>query len=479
MRPSTWLRNLPIARKMVVIVMLTTSLALGVAGLGLTLYERVTVRARVASSALSLAQVIALNSRAPLAFDDPAAASETLAALSARPSIRAAYIYKAKGTPFARYPAKGGPPLPAQPGPDGVHFIGQNLVVFQPITLDQRRLGTLYLVQDLSEVRNSLEVFGAAAALVLLFCLAAAYAISSRLQAVISAPILELAATARHVSKRKDYGTRIHHSSTDEVGILADSFNEMLAQVQARDLALEESRKELESRVEQRTAQLEAANKELEAFAYSVSHDLRAPLRAIEGFSHILLNKYPSVLDEAGRDYLRRVGAASQRMGELIEDMLTLSRVSRAELRREPVNLSEFASTVAAELAQRDPKRSVTMVIAPDVVTEGDPHLLRVVLENLIGNSWKFTSKRAQAHIEFAAEHRDGKLVCFVRDNGAGFDMAYAGKLFGAFQRLHSSAEFPGSGIGLASVKRIIHRHGGQVWAQGAVDHGATFYFSL
>jgi light-regulated signal transduction histidine kinase (bacteriophytochrome) len=253
----------------------------------------------------------------------------------------------------------------------------------------------------------------------------------------------------------------------------------MLAQVQARDVALEESRKDLETRVEQRTAQLQAANRELEAFAYSVSHDLRAPLRAIEGFSHILLTKYGGVVDETGQDYLRRVRAASQRMGELIEDLLSLSRVSRSELKREDVNLSDLARTVAAELSQRSPGRSVQFVIAPHVVTHADPHLLRVVLENLLGNAWKFTSKRDQACIEFGAETRDGKLVCFVRDNGAGFDMAFADRLFGAFQRLHSTAEFPGNGIGLASVKRIIHRHGGQVWAEGAVDQGATFYFSL
>ncbi len=474
-----WLRNLPIARKLVAIIMLTTGVVLAVAGLGLSAYELVAVRSRIASSALSLAQVIALNSRAALAFDDPAAASETLAALSARPSIRAACVYRADGTPFARFPASGHPAPPAHAGPDGTHVRGSNLAVFQPILLDQRRVGTLYLLQSLSELRDSLAVFAAAAALVLLLCLAGAYLISSRLQAVISKPILELAATARHVSEKKDYSTRIRWRSLDEIGILADGFNEMLAQVQARDAALEESRKDLEIRVEQRTAQLEAANKELEAFAYSVSHDLRAPLRAIEGFSHILLSKYTSVLDDAGQDYLRRVRAASQRMGELIEDLLTLSQVARTELKRVSVNLSDLARGVARELAQRDPKRSVQMVIAPDVVADGDPHLLRVVLENLLGNAWKFTSKRDEARIEFGAQRREGRLVCFVRDNGAGFDMTYVGKLFGAFQRLHSSAEFPGSGIGLASVKRIIHRHGGQGWAEGRLDEGATFYFSL
>jgi signal transduction histidine kinase len=479
MGAAAWFRNLPIARKLVVVIMLTTSAALAVAGMGITLRERSAARSRFANTALALAQVVALNSRAALVFDDQTTATETLAALAARPSIRAACIYKANGTVFARYPARGEPPPPARPGADGVHASGGDLAIFEPIVLEQTRVGTLYLLQDLSELRTSLKMFAAAAVLVLLLCLGAAYVISARLQALISKPILDLAAAARHVSAQKDYTVRVSRSGNDELGTLADGFNEMLAQVQARDVALEESRKDLETRVEQRTAQLQAANRELEAFAYSVSHDLRAPLRAIEGFSHILLTKYGGVVDETGQDYLRRVRAASQRMGELIEDLLSLSRVSRSELKREDVNLSDLARTVAAELSQRSPGRSVQFVIAPHVVTHADPHLLRVVLENLLGNAWKFTSKRDQACIEFGAETRDGKLVCFVRDNGAGFDMAFADRLFGAFQRLHSTAEFPGNGIGLASVKRIIHRHGGQVWAEGAVDQGATFYFSL
>ncbi len=479
MRAARWFRSLPIARKLVVIIMLTTAAALVVAGIGITLHERSAARSRLANTALSLAQVIALNSRAALAFDDQRTATETLAALAARPSIRAACIYKGDGELFARYPARGGPPPPAHPGSDGVHDSERDLALFEPIILEQTRVGTLYLLQDLSELRTSLKVFGAAAALVLLLCLGAAYVISARLQTLISKPILDLAAAARRVSEQKDYGVRVSRSGDDELGTLADGFNEMLAQVQARDAALEDSRKELETRVEQRTAQLQSANKELEAFAYSVSHDLRAPLRAIEGFSHILLNKYGGVVDETGQDYLRRVRAASQRMGELIEDMLTLSRVSRSELKREDVNLSDLARAVAADLRQRSPGRSVQFTIVPHVVAHADPHLMRVVLENLLGNAWKFTSKRGEARIEFGAEKRDGRLVFFVRDNGAGFDMAFVDKLFGAFQRLHSTAEFPGSGIGLASVKRIIHRHGGQVWAEGVVDRGATFYFSL
>lgn len=224
---------------------------------------------------------------------------------------------------------------------------------------------------------------------------------------------------------------------------------------------------------------LEAANKELEAFSYSVSHDLRAPLRAIDGFGQALLEDYAGRLDAEGRNYLERVRAGAQRMGTLIDDLLKLSRVTRAELNLEEVNLSVLAQEIAEGLRWREPQRQVEFDISPGLRARADARLLRIALENLLGNAWKFTGRRAEARIEFGATVRDGRPAYFVRDNGAGFDMAYAGKLFGAFQRLHGTTEFPGTGIGLATVQRVIHKHGGLVWAEGAVDQGATFYFTL
>src|SRR5437879_4128910 len=238
-------------------------------------------------------------------------------------------------------------------------------------------------------------------------------------------------------------------------------------------------RKRAEDTQRRYAAQLEAANAELDAFAYAVSHDLRAPLRAIDGFGQALLEDYDARLDAAGRGYLQRVRAATQRMGVLIDDLLLLSRVTRAELNRVPVDLSALAESVAAELKRTAPERAVEVVITPGVTVEGDPRLLRVVLENLLGNAWKYTGKNPRARIEFGVDQRDGQRACFVRDDGAGFDMTYAKKLFGAFQRLHSTVEFEGTGVGLATVQRIVHRHGGRVWAEGAVDRGATFYFTL
>ncbi len=236
---------------------------------------------------------------------------------------------------------------------------------------------------------------------------------------------------------------------------------------------------ELEQRVKERTSQLEAANKELEAFAYSVSHDLRAPLRGIDGFSQVLLEEYQGQIDKQGQNYLHRVRNAAQRMSQLIDDMLSLSRVSRIELSIQRVNLSAVVREISNSLFETQPERQVGFTIQDDIIVNGDRGLLRIVLENLIGNAWKFTSKQAKATIEFGMLQQEGKQVFFVRDNGAGFDMEYVEKLFGAFQRLHDSKEFSGTGVGLATVQRIVQRHGGRVWAEGEVDKGAIFYFTL
>ena len=231
--------------------------------------------------------------------------------------------------------------------------------------------------------------------------------------------------------------------------------------------------------VERTNTELTATNKELEAFAYSVSHDLRAPLRGIDGFSNALLEDYHDKLDDTGKDYLKRVRAGTQRMGGLIDDLLKLSRMTRIDMRHQTLDLGAIARKIAAELRRGEPERRVDFEIAPGITAHGDSALMKAALDNLLRNSWKFTSLREQARIELGVTEQEGERVYFVRDDGAGFDMAYADKLFGAFQRLHTSDEFEGAGIGLATVERIIRRHGGDVWAEGEVGKGATFYFTL
>ncbi|MGF1628991.1 MAG: PAS domain S-box protein [Kiloniellaceae bacterium] len=236
---------------------------------------------------------------------------------------------------------------------------------------------------------------------------------------------------------------------------------------------------ELNARLLRDNNELAAVNRELEAFSYSVSHDLRAPLRAIDGFSQALLEDCAEQLDAAGRGYLTRVRAAAQRMGMLIDDLIKLSRVARADMHLRDVDLTALAQQVAEDLRGRDPERPAVFAIAEGLTAHGDARLLQIVLENLLGNAWKFTAGRAPARIEFGCGESDGDAVFYLRDNGAGFDMAYVDQLFRVFQRLHDSESFPGTGIGLATVQRIIHKHGGRVWAMGEAGKGATFYFTL
>ncbi|MBR8833412.1 MAG: GAF domain-containing protein [Stigonema ocellatum SAG 48.90 = DSM 106950] len=258
----------------------------------------------------------------------------------------------------------------------------------------------------------------------------------------------------------------------------AELLSDLQAEVLERQQA-EQAVQALNQGLQRAIIELQSALKELEAFSYSVSHDLRAPLRSIDGFSQALLEEYRDLLDVTGQDYLQRIRAATQRMGQLIDDLLNLSRVMRSEMRVETVDLSLLATEICTEL-QHQSERQVEFIIQSGLLAQGDSRLLRVILVNLLNNAWKFTSKHTQARIEFGvSKSESGVPVYYVRDDGAGFDMAYANKLFAPFQRLHKMNDFSGNGVGLATVQRIVHRHGGRVWAEAAVEQGATFYFTL
>jgi signal transduction histidine kinase len=501
--PFPWsLGDRPIKQKLTAMLMAASGAVVLLTCSAFVLYELFTFRTAARENLATIAQVLAANSTGSLAFDNEQDASEVLQALHAERRILAAGLYKADGRLFVSYhSAQPDPAVPPAPGTDGYRFERGRLIGVQPVVEGNgRRLGTLYLESDLTAVYRRLELYGLIAFGVLGASLVLAYLLSNVLQAGVSRPILALAETARAISERQDYSVRAPELGRDELGSLTGAFNQMLARIEDQDRALRESKEklqhyatELEQRVAERThalqesnealrrnaSELLASNTELDAFAYSVSHDLRAPLRSIDGFSHVLLEDYSAQLDQAGRDALQRVRAASQRMATLIDDLLKLARVTRAEMRTEVVDLSRMAREIATEIQRAMPERKVDLAIAPRLEARGDSRLLRVALENLLRNSWKYTGKQPQPRIEFAAVEANGKRGFMVRDNGAGFDMKYADKLFGVFQRLHSAAEFEGTGIGLATVRRIITRHGGRIWAEGAVDQGATFYFTL
>lgn len=479
-------RDQPIKHKLIWLSVLASGSALILACAAFIAYDRWTFRDAVVQRVSTQAKIVGYNSAAALLFSDPKTATEILTALSAEPDIVSAAIYGVDGKIFASY-TRGGETstaetlpsefLPAQA--NGHRFERKYLELWWRIVLDQEPIGRVVIRASLNTFEVHLLRYIGIAIVVLLVSTIASILVSAWFQRRISEPLLGLVATAETVSRDKDYSVRATPHSRDEIGLLVETFNEMLSRIQEQNADLQKVHGELEQRVIERTSQLEAANKELEAFSYSVSHDLRAPLRGIDGFSQALLEDYSGQLDAQGKEYLERVRAGTQRMAQLIDDMLNLSRVTRGEMRRETVDLSDLALKIAAELQKTDPERKVDFVIAKRLSATGDARLLRIVLENLLTNAWKFTGKNPQAFIQIGVSQNNGPPVYFVRDDGAGFDMAYADKLFGVFQRLHGATDFKGTGIGLATVQRIIHRHGGRVWAEGKVGQGATFYFTL
>jgi signal transduction histidine kinase len=288
-----------------------------------------------------------------------------------------------------------------------------------------------------------------------------------------------LAESIRKFGELNDVDGLVINATTSEITALVDSFKALSAKRKEAEIALAALNVQLEQRVNERTALLTATNKELESFAYSVSHDLRAPLRGVEGFSSALFEEYADKLDETGKDYINRVRKGCVRMGRLIDDILKLSRITRSEINRIPVDLSRMAEQVLLDLQTREPDRQVDVHITAGLTANADLTLIRSVMENLLGNAWKFTRDTAKPAIQFSALQTDGQCVYFIRDNGAGFNMEYADKLFSPFQRLHRTDEFEGTGIGLASVQRVLLMHGGKIWAEAAVGQGATFYFTL
>ena len=474
-----------VQRQLMTMVMAATLAALLVAIAAMVAYDLRLYHRSWVADLHTQAELLARTSAAALAFNDERAAEGDIALLRYRPEIHAGAIYDARGRLFAVFPRESRATLPKLPEADGTRIEGREMVVFRRVVHDGEILGTVYLRAQY-ELYDRLLGYLGIAGLVALAALLVAYAISRWLQRTVTRPLAAIAHAAREVTEKRNFELRVGDLGGDEIGYLAACLNSMLAEIERSTGELKSSNAEvlrlnaeLEQRVSERTAQLAYTNKELEAFCYSVSHDLRAPLRSIDGFSQALIDDFPKEVPEEAQRYLKRIRAATQRMAQLIEDLLNLSRVSRSELHRQTVDVAEVARQVASELQQREPARRVEVSVWDGMHAHADPRLLRAALDNLIGNAWKFTARSAAPRIEVGMLRDGGRSIYFVRDNGAGFDMAYANKLFGAFQRLHAATEYAGTGIGLATVQRIVHRHGGRIWADGKVGKGAVFFFTL
>ncbi len=369
---------------------------------------------------------------------------------------------------------------------------GRRLLLAHRIIFEGSPQGVVYISARLTEIGQRARHYLVIAGLILLFCMLAALLISAFSRRLIAQPIASLAETARSISREHDYSVRATESSDSvEMSVLTQAFNEMLQQIQQSETALRQSRDELEQRVEERTAELSAANRELEAFSYTVAHDLRGPLDSIAGIGYLLSNT-PTPMDQNSREMLHRLQDSTKNMATLIDDLLNFARASTTPVRRDRADLSDMAQKIAADLQRSDPARQVDFQIAALPPIEADAALVRIALDNLLRNAWKYTSHHARACIEFGAKTIDGpgspasslagvkgRTVYFVRDDGAGFDPSRVGEIFQPFHRLHSKAQFAGTGVGLATVQRILARHGGEIWAEGAVEKGATFYFTL
>lgn len=469
---------------------LLTSIALLLAGSAFVGYYLISFRSSVVRNLSVQAETIALNSVSALRFDDPGAAGETLSALRADRNIVSAAIYSASGSLFAFYAGDGQSPpgtRPATQNSEPVRFQGRTLQLAHPIAPEGEHIGVVHLVYSLDELYADVMRFVVMTFVVLAVSVLVALGASARIQRSVSEPVARLAAAASRISLEKDYAIRVEPTrNRDELGMLIDMFNDMLGQIQVREAEVEAAKtqvqrlnEELEQRVIQRTAELEASNKELEAFTYSVSHDLRAPLRRIDGFAQLLTDEYVADLPAEAGHYLNRVREGTKQMGLLVDDLLNLARLGRQEPKLQVTGLSSIVERVTAVLRRDVDGRDIEWKLQPLPFVECDPALMEVVFTNLLSNAVKYTRPRARAVIQVGSIDENGHPVIFVRDNGVGFSMKYADKLFGVFQRLHRVEDFEGTGVGLATVQRILHKHGGSIWAEAELDKGACFYFRL
>jgi len=474
-----------ISAKLTRMNLMVSGLVLLLAVVAFFVYDLVSFRHNLIRNLQTSAQIVGANSVSALLFDDPESATTTLSALGSSPDVVAATLVDNNGQEFAKYARPGTTELPrtvALPREenDGVWTTGNRVLLAHRIIFEGKAAGIVYISAQLRETSRRALQYLLIAVVILLLCMGATLLISAAARRLIARPVIALAETARRVSREHDYSVRAGpHADQDEIAALIEAFNEMLGQIQDQDRALTRARDNLELRVQERTAALRAANRELEAFSYTVAHDLRGPLDAIQGMVYLLEHKEGEQGEEQQQEILEQLRNSTRGMAGLIDDLLNLSRASTVALKKEAVDLSAIARQIAEELERSEPERRVDFRIADLPPVEADTGLMRIALDNLMRNAWKYTSQHEKARIEVGMMRLRGETLFFVRDDGAGFDPRKNDQLFQPFHRLHSRGEFPGTGIGLATVQRILARHGGRIWAEGAVEQGATFWFTV
>lgn len=465
--------------------LLVSAVVLLIATLAFFTYDLISFRANLERNLEAEAQMIGDNSISAMLFNDQQSAITTLASLHHSPDVIGGALRLPDGRIFASYGPPVHPDAPIHRLAAGEHdhvwsVEGPRLLIAHRIVFQNKEVGSVYIAASLSQIEQRARHYALIALAIFIFCMLAALIVSNSARKLVAQPISELAATARTVSRDRDYTVRAKvNAGSREIATLVSSFNTMLQQIQARDAAITEARDQLEARVAERTAELQAANRELEAFSYTVAHDLRGPLDSVTSIVYLLAQSNPAESLDQQHAMLEHLKTATSNMAALIDDLLHFARASTAPIQKEPVHLSKIVREIADDLHRSDPSRDVDFIIEDTPEVQADEGLMHIVLDNLLRNSWKYTSHHPHARIAFGWTSIAGKPTFFVRDDGAGFDPARMEQLFQPFQRLHGKSEFPGTGIGLATVQRILDRQGGTIWATGAVEKGATFYFTL
>jgi signal transduction histidine kinase len=492
-------KDRPIKNKLTIIIMLSTFLSVLLLSTVFTYQRYTSFKQQITDEFSTITKIIADRSNAAVLFEDDQAIKEILSSLALHNDVLVACTYNAEARLLASYNASisskasktakgnakqhiktaGSLKCPKLPRPDLKEFSGSAFELTDKIISDGQTVGLTYIKSSTLKLTQQIESTVLSVIGLSSFIIVLAFIFANYVQRFISDPLIKLKDATIQVSIEKNRFPKLTKKNDDEVGTLVDSFNNMLTTIEQQKLIIKEYTYSLEKKVEERTQALENANKELEAFSYSVSHDLKAPLRVIEGFSRALDEDYGDAMNEEAKDYLNRIRTGGFKMSQLITNLLQLSRVTRHELKKEIVDFSELCRDTLDGLQTDTPERQASVIIEENMLATGDEDLIQIILDNLLGNAWKYSQKSEYTKIEVGTKHKNGVSIHYIKDNGTGFDMKYAENLFKPFNRLHTEEEFEGTGVGLATAARIIKRHHGKIWAESEIGKGTTFFFTL